>query len=53
MTTEQKKESILGCADENGRIRFGGTPPSEALELVGEGRLVRLSYFTFSLPYGG
>ena len=50
MDNEQRKQSILECADENGEIRFGSTPPVEAKELVRAGRLVRLSYCVFCLP---
>lgn len=53
LSREQVKQSILDCADKYGEIRFLSSPPSEALEMVREGRLVRIDYFTFSLPEGG
>lgn len=53
LSREEIKESILKCANEHGRIVFDASPPAEAIELVHEGRLVRLSYRVFSLPEGG
>ena len=49
MNTEQIKLSILACADANGQITFGDSPPVEAVAMVREGRLVRLSYFVFTI----
>ena len=53
MNDEQVKQSILATADQFGEIRFFDSPPPQATKLVKEGRLVRLSYFVFSLPEGG
>jgi hypothetical protein len=49
MTTEQIKLSILSSADMDGRIIFGDSPPVEAVAMVCEGRLIRLSYFVFTI----
>ena len=53
LTDEQVKQSILDTADMFGEIRFLCSPPVQAIALVSEGRLVRLSYLVFSLPEGG
>lgn len=53
LTNEQVKQSILDTADTFGEIRFFDSPPPQAMQLVRDGRLVRLSYLVFSLPEGG
>ena len=53
LTNEEVKQSILDTADAFGEIRFFDSPPPQAMQLVREGRLVRLSYLAFSLPEGG
>ena len=53
MSEEQIKLSIIETADSFGEIRFLSTPPKHAMQLVREGRLVRISYLVFSLPEGG
>ena len=50
---EEIKRSIIETADEFGEIVFLDSPPDCAIEMVREGRLVRVSYFVFSLPEGG
>ena len=53
LTNEEVKQSSLDTADTFGEIRFFDSPPPQAMQLVRERRLVRLSYLAFSLPEGG
>lgn len=50
LTPAERKQNLLDCAKQNGGLHFSCSPPVEALQLVKEGRLVRISYLRYTLP---